>query len=365
MRFDLAARDGTARSGLLSLKNGQVETPAFMPVATAAAVKTLTPEELRHAGSQILLANTFHLMLRPGHERVRRLGGLHRFMSWRGPILTDSGGFQIYSLAQRRTITEEGVHFRSPFNGDALFLGPREAVVAQQALGADIIMALDECTPWPASYEQAQASMQLSMRWAGHCRDHHGDHPSALFGIVQGGVFPALRQQSIEQLLEMDFPGYAIGGLSVGEPREQRESITALCTERLPANRPRYLMGVGKPEDIVHAVRCGVDLLDCVIPTRNARNGFLFTRTGTLKIRNASHREDPEPVDPSCPCPTCRHYSRGYLHHLDRIGEMLGARLHTIHNLHYYHSLLAGLRQAIRDGVLEQFCQDFHRARTH
>ena len=360
MRFNLCAQDGLARRGALHLARGTVATPAFMPVGTAAVVKTLTAQELHALGSRIVLANTFHLMLRPGHALIRSLGGLHRFMGWDGPVLTDSGGFQVYSLSACRRITEQGVHFRSPFNGDAVFLGPRESMTIQQDLGADIIMAFDECTPWPTTYEKAQASMHRSMRWARQCQDCHAGHPGALFGIIQGGMYPVLREQSLAELLSLDFPGYAIGGVSVGEPKEERQAIIEFCTRRMPKDCPRYLMGVGKPEDIVEAVACGVDLFDCVLPTRNARNGQLFTRNGIVKIRNARYRKDENPIDSDCNCYTCRHYSRAYLHHLDRIGEMLAPRLHSLHNLYYYHELLASLRCAIETGSLRGFRSDFH-----
>ncbi|MHC8441446.1 MAG: tRNA guanosine(34) transglycosylase Tgt [Candidatus Eutrophobiaceae bacterium] len=364
MNFELLSTNAGARRGLLRIGAAKVPTPVFMPVGTRAAVKTLHAGELQILGSHLILANAFHLMLQPGHELIRQLGGLHRFMNWPGAILTDSGGFQVFSLADARKITEEGVHFRSPINGDKIFLGPKEAIAVQHALGSDIIMVLDECTPLEADFKQTQESMRLSMRWARQCRDLHGDHPAALFGIIQGGMHRELREESVKSLLELDFPGYAIGGLSVGEPSAQMYEVIGHCTALMPIERPRYLMGVGTPEDIVEAVARGVDMFDCVLPTRNARNGHLFTRQGTLRIRNARHRSNPEPPDPQCGCFTCRHYSCAYLHHLDRSGEMLGARLNTLHNLHYYQSLMAGIRAAIEEQRFGEFQTEFYAQRT-
>jgi queuine tRNA-ribosyltransferase len=361
MTFDLLATSARARRGRLTFARGTVETPAFMPVGTYGTVKAMTPEELRAVGAEIILGNTFHLMLRPGTATISRHGDLHDFMHWNGPILTDSGGFQVFSLAEMRKITEAGVHFRSPVNGDKLFLGPEESMAVQRALGADIVMVFDECTPYPATEPQARESMALSLRWAARCREAHGDNPAALFGIVQGGMYPKLRAQSLHGLVNIGFDGYALGGLSVGEPANERWAVVEAVELAMPVERPRYLMGVGTPADIVEAVRRGVDMFDCVLPTRNARNGYLFTSRGTVKLRNSRYRDDVEPVDPRCDCYTCRHYSAAYLAHLDRCGEILGARLATIHNLHYYQALMAGLRTAIEADELETFASDFYR----
>ncbi len=350
MKFELHMVDGAARRGRLSFSRGTVETPAFMPVGTYGTVKAMTPENLRDTGSEIILGNTFHLMLRPGTEVIRLHGDLHGFMNWDGPILTDSGGFQVWSLAERRTITEEGVTFASPVNGDRIFMGPEESMAVQRDLGSDIVMAFDECTPYPATEREAADSMRLSMRWAKRSRDAFGDNPNALFGIVQGGIYEDLRRESAEALCEIDFHGYAIGGLAVGEPEEERNAVLDFTTPLLPGDSPRYLMGVGRPEDIIEAVRRGVDMFDCVMPTRNARNGFYFTRQGTLKIRNARFREDTRPIDPACACPTCQGYSRAYLKHLERCNEMLGAHLATMHNLWFYQDLMRGIRNAIETG---------------
>ena len=364
IKFDLIARYGNARCGRMTFARGVVETPVFIPVGTYGAVKTLTPEELRETGSRIILGNTFHLMLRPGTDIIKQLGGLHEFMHWDGPILTDSGGYQVYSLAEARRITEEGVHFRSPVDGNAVFLDPERAIGVQHDLNADIVMIFDDCTPYPATEEQAHASMQLSLRWARRSQVAHGRHHAALFGIVQGGMYSALRDESIQGLLDIGFAGYAIGGLSVGEPQPVMLDILAHVAPQLPVERPRYLMGVGTPEDIVEAVYRGIDMFDCVLPTRNARNGHLFTTSGVVRIRNARHRDSALPIDTECTCYTCRHYSRAYLHHLDKTGEMLGARLNTLHNLHYYHSLLQGLRVAITGGKLVKFVTDFYTRRA-
>ncbi len=364
MRFDLLATDGAARRGRLSFDRGAVETPAFMPVGTYGTVKSMTPEELEGIGAQIVLGNTFHLMLRPGTGVIERLGGLHRFMHWSRPILTDSGGFQVFSLGAMRRITEEGVKFRSPIDGSPVFLGPEESMTVQRALGSDVVMIFDECTPYPASEDQARASMGLSLRWAARSRVAHGDNLAALFGIVQGGMFEGLRAQSLDGLQEIGFDGYAIGGLSVGEPVEDRRRVLGFLSGRLPADRPRYLMGVGTPQDIVEAVSLGVDMFDCVLPTRNARNGHLFTRTGVVRIRNARYQADESPIDPECGCYTCRHYSRAYLRHLDRCHEILGARLNTIHNLYYYQELMQGLRRAVETGCLAAFITDFRALRA-
>jgi len=348
MRFAVAASDGAARRGVLELAHGRVDTPAFMPVGTYGSVKAMSPAELVELGAQIVLGNTFHLWLRPGLEVIARHGGLHRFMGWSRPILTDSGGFQVFSLGALRRISEEGVQFASPVNGDRLFLTPEESMRIQQVLGADVAMAFDECTPYPASERQAADSMRLSMRWAKRSREAF---PGTLFGIVQGGVYEALRDESLERLTGIGFDGYAIGGLAVGEPREERSRILAHTAPRLPAERPRYLMGMGTPEDIVEAVAAGVDMFDCVLPTRNARNGWLFTRFGDVRIRNARWRDDAGPLDPDCACTTCRNFTRAYLYHLQKTNEILGARLNTLHNLHYYQELMADLRAAIEKGT--------------
>ncbi|MCU0834975.1 MAG: tRNA guanosine(34) transglycosylase Tgt [Chromatiaceae bacterium] len=360
MRFERIATEGSARRGRLVFTRGEVQTPAFMPVGTYGTVKAMTPEELVALGAEIILGNTFHLMLRPGTEVIRRHGGLHGFMHWERPILTDSGGFQVFSLGDLRKISEEGVRFRSPIDGSRVFLGPEESMAVQRALGSDIVMIFDECTPYPADHAQARASMELSLRWAARSRAAHGDNPAALFGIVQGGMHEDLRAASLEGLMAIGFDGYAVGGLSVGEPPAERLRILDFLAGRLPVDRPRYLMGVGRPEDIVEAVLRGIDLFDCVLPTRNARNGHLFTRAGVVRIRNAGYRDDERPLDPDCGCPTCRHYSRAYLHHLDRCNEILGARLNTTHNLHYYQELMRGLRDAIAAGPLGSFVRSFY-----
>ena len=360
MQFEMLATSGHARRGRITLPHGVIDTPTFMPVGTCGTVKAMTPEELRDMGVQIILGNTFHLMLRPGTDIIEQFGGLHDFMHWQGPILTDSGGFQVFSLAELRKITEQGVHFSSPVNGDTLFLGPEESIAAQHSLHADIVMVFDECTPFPATEEQARLSMQRSLRWAGRCREAHGEHVGALFGIVQGGMYSTLRQVSLDGLLAIGFDGYAIGGLSVGEPTEQMLAVLGNMVMHMPADKPRYLMGVGTPEDLVEGVCLGIDMFDCVLPTRNARNGLLFTSFGNVKIRNARHRHSEQAVDEHCSCYTCKHYSRAYLHHLDRTNEILGARLNTIHNLYYYQSLMAHLRQAIEKGNLLDFVKNFY-----
>jgi queuine tRNA-ribosyltransferase len=351
MKFTLTHRDGAARRGVLELAHGRVDTPAFMPVGTYGAVKGVSPEELAASGAQIVLGNTFHLWLRPGLEVIARHGGLHRFMGWQRPILTDSGGFQVFSLGALRSISEEGVRFASPVNGDRLFLTPEESMRIQQVLDSDIAMVFDECTPYPASEAQAAESMRLSMRWARRSK-HAWRSGNALFGIVQGGMYPELRDESLAALQAIGFDGYAVGGLSVGEPKEERGRIVAHIVPRLPAERPRYLMGMGTPEDIIEAVGAGIDMFDCVLPTRNARNGWLFTRSGDLKIRNARYRDDAAPLDERCACYTCRHFTRAYLYHLQKTNEMLGARLNTLHNLHYYQELMRELRAAIEAGEL-------------
>ncbi len=360
MAFELIARDGAARRGRMTFPRGSVETPVFMPVGTYATVKAMTPEELEDCGTELIVANTFHLMLRPGTDRIVAHGGLHRFMHWHKPILTDSGGFQVYSLGDMRRISEEGVSFRSPVNGDPVFLDAETSMAVQRALGADIVMAFDDCTPLPASASETRVSMERTLRWAARSKEAHGDSEAALFGIVQGGLEPDLRKRSLEGLLELGFAGYALGGLSVGETRAEREQVLDGIVADMPADRPRYLMGVGAPEDIVEAVRRGIDMFDCVLPTRNARNGHLFTAEGVVRIRNARYRDDTGPVDASCACYTCRHYSRAYLHHLDRCGEILAARLGTIHNLYHYQKLMRGLGSAVETGKLEDFVAAFY-----
>ena len=349
MKFSVVAKDGAARRGVLELGHGRVDTPAFMPVGTYGSVKGVMPEQVRELGAEIILGNTFHLYLRPGLEVIEAHGGLHGFARWNGPILTDSGGFQVFSLGALRRISEEGVHFASPVNGDRLFLTPEESMRIQQVLDSDIAMAFDECTPYPATESEARSSMELSMRWARRCRSAF-QCSNALFGIVQGGVYPPLRAESVEQLVNIGFDGYAIGGLAVGEPKEDRSRI--LQTTRLPDDKPRYLMGMGTPDDLIEAVLAGIDMFDCVLPTRNARNGWLFTRHGDLKIRNARHRDDTAPLDADCACYACRNFSRAYLYHLQKANEILGARLNTLHNLHYYQELMQTLRAAIEAGSL-------------
>ena len=363
MHFQRTHTDGFARRGRLSFERGTVETPAFMPVGTYGTVKAMTPEELRASGAEIILGNTFHLMLRPGTAIIEQHGDLHGFMHWDGPILTDSGGFQVFSLAAIRKITEAGVKFRSPVDGGAVFLGPEESMAVQRALGADIVMIFDECTPYPATETEAQHSMERSLRWARRSKIAHADHSAALFGIVQGGMYPRLRRISAAGLSEIGFDGYAIGGLAVGEPLEERLRMLDCTAPLLPDDAPRYLMGVGKPEDIVESVRRGVDMFDCVMPTRNARNGHLFTRHGDIRIRNSRYRTDTRPVDESCGCYTCQHYSRAYLRHLDQCREILGARLNTLHNLHYYQDLMRELRAAIADQRFATFAAAFYENR--
>lgn len=359
MKFELMSTSGAARRGRLTFDRGTVETPAFMPVGTYGTVKAMTPEELRGVGAQIILGNTFHLMLRPGEQTVRALGGLHRFMHWDGPILTDSGGFQVWSLAELRKISEEGVRFASPVNGDRIFLTPERAIEVQHALGSDIVMQFDECTPYPATEREARTSMELSARWGARCRTAHGDNAGALFGIVQGGMYPELRLESLQRLQGIGFHGYAVGGLSVGEPEGERLKVLDAIGPALPSDDPHYLMGVGTPRDLVQAVARGIDMFDCVMPTRNARNGHLFTSQGVIKIRNAVHKTDPGPLDPACDCYTCAHYSRAYLHHLDRCNEILGARLNTIHNLRYYQRHMQNIREAIEQDRFDSFAREF------
>ena len=360
MQFKVSATSGRARRGELDFPRGKVQTPAFMPVGTYGTVKGMLPRDIEEIGAEIILGNTFHLMLRPGTEVVKKHGDLHDFIQWQGPILTDSGGFQVFSLGDMRKITEKGVEFKSPIDGSPVFIDPEKSMQVQRDLGSDVVMIFDECTPYPATEKQANDSMQLSLRWAERSKQAHGNNPSALFGIVQGGMYESLRDESMAGLEEIGFDGYAIGGLSVGEPKEDMVRILEHLGEKMPADKPRYLMGVGKPADLVEAVLRGIDMFDCVMPTRNARNGHLFTSTGVIKIRNAVHRGDPAPLDENCDCYTCQNFSCGYLHHLDKCGEILGAQLNTIHNLRYYQNLMSGMRDAIENDCLEQFVDDFY-----
>jgi queuine tRNA-ribosyltransferase len=353
MQFQVTHQDGAARRGVLSTAHGIIDTPAFMPVGTYGAVKAMSPAEVRGLGAQIVLGNTFHLWLRPGLEVIAAHGGLHRFMGWDGPILTDSGGFQVFSLGELRKISEDGVRFQSPVNGDACFLSPEESMRIQRVLNSDIVMVFDECTPYPASESEACDSMQLSLRWAARSKAAHADNPNALFGIVQGGMYEQLRDASLAGLTDIGFDGYAIGGLSVGEPRADMSRILAHTAPRLPTDKPRYLMGVGTPLDIIEAVSAGIDMFDCVLPTRNARNGWLYTSAGVVKLRNARYRDDLSPLDPACDCTTCTRHTRAYLHHLQRVNEILGARLNTLHNLHFYQRLMRELREAVAGGTLD------------
>ncbi len=362
--FTVEASDGEARRARASFARGAVELPAFMPVGTHATVKAMTPGELDGLGVRILVANTFHLMLRPGAGVVEALGGLHRFMHWERPILTDSGGFQVFSLGARRSISEEGVEFRSPIDGSKVFLDAERSMAVQRSLGSDVVMAFDDCTAYPMDEARTRESMERTLRWAKRSRAAHAGNPGALFGIVQGGMYASLRERSAKGLREAGFDGYAIGGLAVGEPFDERLRMLDATVPLLPGDRIRYLMGVGTPEDVVEAVRRGVDLFDCVLPTRNARNGYLFVPWGVVKIRNRRHREDERPIDPACACHTCRHYSRAYLHHLDRCGEILGSRLNTVHNLHFYQRLMADVRDAIANRRLDAWRRDFAERRA-
>jgi queuine tRNA-ribosyltransferase len=371
LRFELLATEGAARRGRLTLRHGVAETPVFMPVGTYGTVKGVTPASLDAMGAQIILGNTFHLWMRPGLDVVRHFGGLHRFEAWRKPILTDSGGFQVWSLGEMRKISEEGVRFASPVNGDKLFLTPELSMQIQTLLGSDIVMQFDECTPYRTKEHvttegEARASMELSLRWAARCKSEFErlGNPNALFGIVQGGMYEALREASIDALVAMDLPGYAVGGVSVGEPKEEMLRITAHTPRRLPADKPRYLMGVGTPEDLVEGVACGVDMFDCVLPTRNARNGQLLTSEGALNIKNAQYAEDDGPADPACGCYTCRNFSRAYLRHLYMAGEMTGGTLNTLHNLSFYLDTMRRIREAISFGRFEEFRQGFHQTFT-
>ncbi|WP_334118625.1 tRNA guanosine(34) transglycosylase Tgt [Limnobacter sp.] len=361
LSFTLKTTSGQARRGEITTAHGVIQTPIFMPVGTYGTVKGMTPRDLTEINAQIILGNTFHLWMRPGLDIMEKFGGLHQFMGWEGPVLTDSGGFQVFSLGAMRKIKEEGVHFRSPVNGDKLFLTPEESMRIQTVLNSDIVMIFDECTPYPATHTEARLSMEMSMRWARRSRDSFDalGNNNGLFGIVQGGMYEDLRDISLQGLEEIGFDGYAIGGLSVGEPKDDMQRILAHTAPKLPQNKPRYLMGVGTPEDLVNAVGQGIDMFDCVMPTRNARNGWLFTRTGDIRIRNAKFRNDESPLDTTCTCYTCKNFSRAYLHHLDRSKEILGAHLNTMHNLHYYLELMREMREAIEQGRFEEFTKEF------
>ena len=363
MKYELINTDGKARRGRLTFERGTVETPAFMPVGTYGTVKGMKTEEVADTGAEIILGNTFHLMLRPGTDIIEQHGDLHDFINWEKPILTDSGGFQVFSLGKMRKITEEGVRFSSPVNGEKIMLTPERSMEVQRKLGSDVVMIFDECTPYPATHKESKDSMELSLRWAQRSKDAHGDNLSALFGIVQGGMYEDLREVSVNGLKAIDFDGYAIGGLSVGEPKEDMIRILDHTAPLIPQNKPRYLMGVGKPEDLVEGVRRGIDMFDCVMPTRNARNGHLFVNTGVIKIRNASNKTDTGPLDATCDCYTCKNYSRAYLHHLDKCKEILGSQLNTLHNLHFYQKVMQGLRDAIEQGKLDDFVKEFYALR--
>lgn len=360
MKFQISKTDGLARRGQLQFARGVVDTPAFMPVGTYGSVKAMSPEEIEGIGAQIILGNTFHLMLRPGPEVIAAHGDLHDFTHWNKPMLTDSGGFQVFSLGQMRKMSEEGVTFSSPVDGSKVFLSPERSMAMQRILGSDIVMVFDECTPYPADKKAVAESMRLSLRWAERSKAAHGDNPSALFGIVQGGMYPDLRDESLAGLTQIGFDGYAIGGLSVGEPKPEMFTVLDHTAHKLPADKPRYLMGVGTPADIVEAVVRGVDMFDCVMPTRNARNGHLFTSHGVVRIRNSGYRNDTRPLDENCDCYTCQNYTRAYLYHMDKCQEILGARLNTIHNLRYYQTLMSGLRHAIEQGTLSDYVEAFY-----
>jgi len=363
MKFDLHKTDGKARRGTLSFPRGDVQTPAFMPVGTYGSVKGMLPRDVKDTGAEIILGNTFHLWLRPGIDIIKGAGDLHDFMQWDKPMLTDSGGFQVFSLGKMRKITEQGVTFRSPVNGDKVELTPEKSMEIQAALGSDVVMIFDECTPFPATHKEAKDSMEMSLRWAQRSKDAHGDSESALFGIIQGGMYEDLRDVSMAGLEDVGFDGYAIGGLSVGEPKEDMIRILDHTAHQMPKEKPRYLMGVGKPEDLVEGVRRGIDMFDCVMPTRNARNGHLFIDTGVLKLRNAVNKTDHGPVDDTCDCYTCQNFSRAYLHHLDKCKEIQGSTLNTIHNLHFYQTVMAGLRKALDEGTLTAFVEAFYAKR--
>ena len=364
-KFHINATDGRARTGVVQTPKGDIRTPAFMPVGTAATVKAMLPENVRATGADILLGNTYHLMLRPGAERVHNLGGLHKFMNWDRPILTDSGGYQVMSLTDLRKLTEEGVKFRSHVDGSEHNLTPEYSMEIQRLLGSDIVMCFDECTPYPATEMEARKSMDLSMRWADRSRNAFGDRPGyALFGIQQGSTFKDMREESAQKLIDLDFDGYAVGGLAVGEGQEMMFEVLEYAPEQLPSDKPRYLMGVGKPDDIVGAVQRGIDMFDCVLPSRSGRNGQAWTRMGSINLRNARHRDDPRPMDESCTCPCCSNYSRAYLHHVHKAGEIISSMLLTWHNLHYYQELMQGLRDAIAAGTLDAFVAEFHSTRA-
>ncbi len=365
MQFELDKTAGRARRGRLNFPRGTVETPAFMPVGTYGTVKGMLPKDIEEIGAQIILGNTFHLMLRPGTEVVKahgpdNTGTLHDFMGWKRPILTDSGGFQVFSLGDMRKISEEGVAFKSPIDGSKVFLDPEKSMQVQRDLGSDIVMIFDECTPYPATHKQAKDSMELSLRWAERSKVAHGENPSALFGIVQGGMYEDLRQQSVDGLKAIDFDGFAIGGLSVGEPKDEMLKVLDIVAPKMPEEKPRYLMGVGTPQDLLEGVMRGIDMFDCVMPTRHARNAHLFTSAGVVKLRNAKHRHSTEPLDPNCDCYTCKNFSRGYLHHLDKCKEMLGGQLNTIHNLRYYQQHMSNIRNAIENDDLETYAREFY-----
>tara|TARA_R110002110_G_scaffold411566_2_gene636106 strand:+ start:51181 stop:52302 length:1122 start_codon:yes stop_codon:yes gene_type:complete len=360
MQFEQLAEDGLARRGRLTFPRGAVETPAFMPVGTYGTVKGMLPRDIRDIGAQIILGNTFHLWLRPGTDIIEQHGDLHDFMAWDGPILTDSGGFQVFSLGEMRKISEQGVKFQSPVDGSRVFLDPETSMDIQRKLGADIVMIFDECTPYPATETEARDSMQLSLRWAGRSKAAHGNSSAALFGIVQGGMYGHLREESLAGLQEIGFDGYAIGGLSVGEPKDEMLKVLEVMQPLLPQDKPRYLMGVGTPADLLEGVRRGIDMFDCVMPTRNARNGNIFTSRGVLKLRNARHKTSTLPLDEHCACYTCSHFSRAYLHHLDKCNEILGSQLNTIHNLFYYQQHMSGIRTAIEAQRLEAFALQFY-----
>jgi len=363
MKYELITTDGKARRGRLTFARGTIETPAFMPVGTYGTVKGMKTEDVKEIGAEIILGNTFHLMLRPGTDIIEQHGGLHGFMNWDKPILTDSGGFQVFSLGKMRKITEEGVRFSSPVNGEKIMLTPERSMEVQRSLGSDIVMIFDECTPFPATHKEAKDSMELSLRWAQRSKNGHGDNPSALFGIVQGGMYEDLREVSVNGLTAIGFDGYAIGGLSVGEPKEEMIKILDHTTPLIPEDKPRYLMGVGKPEDLVEGVRRGIDMFDCVMPTRNARNGHLFVTNGVIKLRNSRYKTDTSPLDAECDCYTCKNYSRAYLHHLDKCKEILGSQLNTIHNLRFYQRVMKDLRDAIEQGKLDDFVSEFYALR--
>jgi|OM-RGC.v1.003575443 queuine tRNA-ribosyltransferase len=367
MQFEIDTSDEQARRGRLTFPRGVVETPAFMPVGTYGTVKGMLPRDIKEIGADIILGNTFHLWLRPGTEVIKGHGAngsgtLHDFMGWDKPILTDSGGFQVFSLGAMRKISEEGVAFRSPIDGSKVFLDPEKSMQVQRDLGSDIVMIFDECTPYPATHQEAKDSMELSLRWAKRSQSAHGDNPSALFGIIQGGMYEDLRNQSMAGLVDLDFDGYAIGGLSVGEPKDEMMKVLDVITPGMPANKPRYLMGVGTPQDLLEGVMRGVDMFDCVMPTRNARNAHIFTSQGVLKLRNAKHRHSTEALDPNCDCYTCKNFSRGYLHHLDKCKEMLGGQLNTIHNLRFYQRHMSHIRTAIEQQQLNTYAAEFYEA---